>query len=46
MIIEKFIKIINILIGNFPSEYEWLLLVFIVVLIVSVGINIWRCCKW
>ena len=46
MIIEKFLKVIKILIGDFPSEYEWLFLIFFIVLVVSVVINIWRCCKW
>ena len=45
MLIEKFLKIINILIGDFPSEYEWLILIFFIVLITSVVWNIWRCVK-
>lgn len=46
MFIEKFERIMKILIGDIPSEYEWLFLIFLIVLLITVCINIKRCCEW
>lgn len=46
MVINKLINILSIFIGDFPSEYSWLVLMFYIVLIFSLILNIWRCCKW